>query len=168
MIPTIGEALPHIRYLQRDLSMALKLGLRRWESACPLSEKAQQELLWWERWVTTKNGLPIQVLPINLQNIDLTIHVDASQTGWDVQSELITISGFWTKEEQELSINVRELKTILFAFQLHTPSAANSIINLYTDNVTALKYVRKFGGTSSIYLDLFADRTTFLLPKYVS
>jgi hypothetical protein len=81
MIPAIGEALLHIRYLQRDVSMALKQGLRRWESACPLSEKAQQELLWWERWATTKNGLPIQILPINLQNIDLTIHVDVSQTG---------------------------------------------------------------------------------------
>ncbi|ORE19398.1 hypothetical protein BCV71DRAFT_283432, partial [Rhizopus microsporus] len=64
---------------------------------------------------------------------------------WSVQSKLITTSGFWTNEEKELSINVLELKTILFALQLHTPSAANSIINLYTDNVTALKHVGKPG-----------------------
>lgn len=62
--------------------------------------------------------------------------------GWSVQSELKTISGFWAKEENGLSINVRELKAALFVLQLHTPSTANSTINLYTNNVTALKHAR--------------------------
>ena len=66
-----------------------------------------------------------------------------------VEYGVFSVSGKETRirgildKEKELSINVRELKSILFALQLHASSAANSTINLYTDNVTALKYVKK-------------------------
>jgi hypothetical protein len=58
------------------------------------------------------------------------------------------------------------LKTILFALQLHTPNAGNSTIDLYTDNVTTLKYARKFGGTSSIYLQELALQIQELINKF--
>lgn len=82
MIPAVGEALLHIRYLQRDLSLSLSGSKNKWDSPCRLSMKSKEDLQWWEQWSTTKNGLPIQLLPMNLQKIDLTIHVDASDTGW--------------------------------------------------------------------------------------
>lgn len=46
MIPAIGEALLHIRYLQRDLSRALHLNRQNWEATCRLSYTSLEELSW--------------------------------------------------------------------------------------------------------------------------
>jgi hypothetical protein len=101
-------------------------------------------------FTTQKNGLPIQ--RIQAENPKTIIHVDASNSGWGVSSELITASGFWNQEEKNHSINVRELKTILFAIQHHAVKCKNSTIKIYSDNITALKYTTKSGGTTSMIL----------------
>ncbi|KAG0772951.1 hypothetical protein G6F16_012509 [Rhizopus arrhizus] len=49
----------------------------------------------------------------------ISIYVDASLTGWGISWPEIQTSGYWSLEEQSESINVRELKTILFALLLH-------------------------------------------------
>ena len=46
-----------------------------------------------------------------------TIYVDTSDSGWGISSESIIIYGFWSEAEKEDSINVWELKTILFAIR---------------------------------------------------
>lgn len=147
MIPAIGEALLHIRYIQRDLSMSLMRNRHNWEGQCLLSQKSKEDLEWWEHWAQTKNGLPIH--PPTPPAPQMTIYVDASDTGWGVKSETIETAGHWTPAERENSINVRELKTILFALQMHGNAAKNQTIKILSDSMTALKYVRKAGGTSS-------------------
>ena len=54
---------------------------------------------------------------------------------------MMTASGFRNQEEKSHSINVRELKTILFALQHHAKRCENSMIKIYSDNITALKYI---------------------------
>ncbi|CEG80288.1 hypothetical protein RMATCC62417_14648 [Rhizopus microsporus] len=141
-------------------------GSRKWDNVCPLLQQGFQDLLWWKQWIIQKNGLPIQTLPMNLQQIDLVIHVDASDNGWGVHSSLIQTSGFWTPAERGLSINVRELKTILFALQMHGPSARGWGIKMYTDNITALKYVTKSEGTASLFLQDLAIQIQETINKY--
>ncbi|CEG63698.1 hypothetical protein RMATCC62417_00804 [Rhizopus microsporus] len=64
-----------------------------------------------------KDGLPIMArLPVPPA---VTIHVDASDSGWGITSDIIKRYGFWNKNEKQLSINVRELMTIRFALQAH-------------------------------------------------
>lgn len=138
MIPAIGEALLHIRYIQRDLSRTLHMSNQNWETTCKLSSTSLEELQWWEQFILKKNGLPIQ--KIIQKNPKVVIHVDASNTGWGVSSPMVTTAGFWTNEEIQQSINVRELKTILFAIQLHAKNCENSTIKIFSDNITALKY----------------------------
>jgi hypothetical protein len=147
MIPAIGEALLHIRHLQRDLARSLHQTHQDWEAICKLSSTSQEELHWWENFVRQKNGLPIQKIAHATPKV--TIHVDASNTGWGISSPLVTTSGFWTQEEVQQSINVRELKTILFAIQLHARKCENSTIKIFSDNMTALKYTTKSEGTAS-------------------
>ncbi|KAG1369239.1 hypothetical protein G6F61_012504 [Rhizopus arrhizus] len=103
---------------------------------------------------------------MNLQKIDLTIHVDASDTGWGVNSNRVSTSGFWTQQEKELSINVRELTTILFALQLHAQNAKNCSIKIFTDNITTLKYVTKAGGTSSVLLQDLAIKIQEIINQH--
>ena len=54
MIPAIGEALLHLRYLQRDLARSLHQNHQNWESQCPLSEESRVELKWWRDLAATK------------------------------------------------------------------------------------------------------------------
>jgi hypothetical protein len=115
--------------------------------------------------VIQKNGLPIHT--IKVPEPKLNIYVDASATGWGVTSPLITASGFWRLEEQEnFSINVRELKTILFALKLHAKKCEDSTIKIYSDNITALKYTTKAGGTSSVILQDLAIQIQQICNKH--
>lgn len=41
MIPAIGKALLHLRYLQRDLARSLHKNHQNWEALCPLSKESQ-------------------------------------------------------------------------------------------------------------------------------
>lgn len=54
------------------------------------------------------------------------------------------------------SINVRELKTILFAIKLHQEQSKGKHVLLYSDNWTVIKYVMKQGGTASSILQALA------------
>ncbi|KAG1277774.1 hypothetical protein G6F66_012209 [Rhizopus arrhizus] len=74
--------------------------------------------------------------------------------------------GYWTNEEKGHSINVRELLAILFAIQLHAKKYKNSSIRLYTDNMTALKFVTKTGGTSSPLLQDLAVKIQDICNQY--
>jgi hypothetical protein len=156
MIPAIGQALLHIRFLQRDLARNLTRGSKRWENPCPLSKEGWNELDWWLTETHKMNGLPIHMKDLTNMTPQATIFTDASDTGWGIKSEWVTTSGFWTPEEREESINVRELKTILFALQIHRRNATNTHIRLFTDSITALKFVKKHGGTSSLQLQELA------------
>lgn len=118
-----------------------------------------QESSWWEMFLTQKNGLPIQ--KITAANSKTTIHVDVSNSGWGVSSDMITASGFWNQEGEQKSIHVRELKTILFALQHHAPKCGNSIIKIYSDNITA-----KSGGTTTIILQDLAIQIQELCNQY--
>jgi hypothetical protein len=164
MIPAIGEALLHIRFLQRDLAKNLRLQTQNWEALCPISLEARQELSWWMQFAMIKNGLPIKTKPVLEPALD--IYVDASNSGWGVYSKRIETSGFWTAAEKEHSINVRELKTILFAIQLHSREFAGRQIRVFCDNTTALKYAKKSGGTASPILQQLALDLQVLLNQH--
>lgn len=75
---------------------------------------------------------------------DLTVYVDASDSGWEVSSASVQAAEFWSAEEKEDSINVRELKIILFALKVHLPQY-KAILQIYSDNTAALKHVNKAG-----------------------
>jgi hypothetical protein len=76
------------------------------------------------------------------------------------------VAGFWTSPQKEESINVRELTTIWYALRLHVKSIENTHVQIYTDNMTALKYVTKAGGTASIQLQDLALQIHELISKH--
>jgi hypothetical protein len=86
-----------------------------------------KELAWWMELKETNNGLPIHRGSSDQDqdenNPRCTVYVDAFDSGWGVSSELVSTHGFWSATEKDDSINVRELKTILFAVKLHAPKA---------------------------------------------
>ncbi|KAG1044720.1 hypothetical protein G6F43_011417 [Rhizopus delemar] len=99
--------------------------------------EAKMDLNWWLTMSTVKNGLPIAKPPPAPPAV--TIHVDASDSGWGVSSKEIKRYGFWNDEDKKWSINVRELKAIKFALQMHAASYQGQTMQVYSDNITALK-----------------------------
>ena len=65
-------------------------------------------------------------------------------------------SEHWSVAEREESINVRDLKTILFALQLYREKYKNCTIQIFSDNTTAMKYVKKNSETASAVLHKLA------------
>ncbi|KAG2236264.1 hypothetical protein INT48_008624 [Thamnidium elegans] len=150
VIPAIGEALLYVRHMQRDLAKALHNNHQQWDKACHLSQEGKNEIQWWEKFLIQKNGLPIHKIIVS--DPALKVYVDASDIGWGITSSLVQTAGFWTNEEKNDSINVRELKTIYYAILIHAKKVNNVDMKIYSDNMTALKYVTKAGGTASFAL----------------
>ncbi|KAG0738623.1 hypothetical protein G6F57_012065 [Rhizopus arrhizus] len=136
VIPAIAEALLHIRHIQQDLARSLQLAHHRWDQPCQLSAKSLMEIQWWKQNLMQKNGLPIH--QIQLSQTALTVHVDASDTGWGVHRQVVSKAGYLTEKEKACSINVRELTAIYYALLLHVRNSRVKEINLHTDNMTAL------------------------------
>jgi hypothetical protein len=99
MIPAIGEALLRIRYLQVSLARSLHSQNYQWDKPCSLCPMAKTELNWWIFNAMMKNGLPITQTQDSLKDPKVTIHVDASDTGWRITSSMMELSGFWDEEQ---------------------------------------------------------------------
>ena len=80
MIPAIGEALLHLRHMQRDLATSLFHHHQNWDAPMTLSQESRKELEWWKEWINKKNGLPIQKIS-SCTTPQIVIHVDASDLG---------------------------------------------------------------------------------------
>jgi hypothetical protein len=84
----------------------------------------------------------------------VTIHVNASDSGWGLTSKTIKNHRFWTLQEKEQPINIRELKVIMFAIQAHATKFQGQTMQILSDIRTALKYASKTGGTTSPILQI--------------
>jgi hypothetical protein len=72
-----------------------------------------------EEWITDHHDQNL------LKDPAVTIHVDASDTGWGITSSMMELSGFWDEEQSANSINVRELWTVSKALQSTVQNTAD-------------------------------------------
>ncbi|KAG1042554.1 hypothetical protein G6F43_011873 [Rhizopus delemar] len=112
-----------------------------------LSQESWKEMHCWLQRAAHLNGLPI-ILSQQLKEPDVEIFDDASDTGQGVTSCHTKTADYRKEEEKDLSINVRELKTIAFALQHHAREFEGVLIKIFSNNITTLKYANKSGRTS--------------------
>ena len=87
---------------------------------------------------------------------DLDFWSDASDVGWGAHLGDQVASGLWARSEALLPINARELLAVhqgLLHFQSFLSGAT---VAVFCDNVTAVAYLRKEGGTKSSALNAIA------------
>ena len=85
------------------------------------------------------------------------------------------LSGWWSRDVSLYSINHRELLAIFLAIRGFLPLLRGQTVSLFTDNTSALSYLRKEGGTRSSTLNEVAQATLRLcessdlrlLPQFV-
>ncbi len=148
------EAPLHIRNIQRDLNRQLHLQSSRFPRGLPckvsygvklsLSPSSREEILWWRDSLELCNPRPITFPPV-----DIIIHSDASNKGWGGHLDHLQVRGTWSREQESLHINVKELLAAFLTLKSFLPAQRCLHVQLCMDNKTAVTYVNKMGGTRS-------------------
>ena len=106
---------------------------------------------------------------------DLFLFTGALDTGWGASLGKGHLSGSWSPLSSRFSINHRELLAVLFAVKGFLPSRRGRVVAVFSDNTTALAYLKKQGGTRSSTLNMVAqsvlrlceDSQVRLLPQFI-
>jgi hypothetical protein len=87
------------------------------------------------------------------------MHMDASQTGWGTTCQGEITGGPWSQEETQYHINYLELLAVVLTIQTFAREKVNTTIQVQTDNISAMTYINRRGGTQSPPLSELARRT---------
>ena len=128
------------------------------------------DLQWWSDASNLTPGVPLEV-----PHPDIHLYTDASDQGWGATLQSMEVSGIWSPPQSSLSINHRELIAVGLALQYFLPFVEGRTVAIFTDNTTAISYLKKFGGTRSATLNTvaqgiirFCERNSILLmPQFV-
>ena len=133
------------------------------------TDMIRSDLLWWS---DTSNILAR--VSLATPHTDHHFWSDTSDQGWGTHVGDHFVSGWWSQEEIEMSINLRELRAIRLGLQHFQCLLAGSSVRVFADNTKALAYVRKQGGTHSRFLNKEArllrwveNQQMLLLPQFV-
>ena len=115
-----------------------------WETVLDITPQVRADLEWWMR--DAKSCLSA---PFHPPQPDLSLHTDASLTGWGAHLSQNHAQGKWTSLQRRLHINVLELLAIHYGLLSLCQGLRNVCILIQSDNMTALSYISKKGGTRS-------------------
>ncbi|KAM4770877.1 LOW QUALITY PROTEIN: uncharacterized protein WCC33_002647 [Rhinophrynus dorsalis] len=162
-IQAIFPAPLHYRALQRLKGLHLRNGLG-FTDLISLSSDARKELLWWLKHLDAWNGRAIfGSAP------DFVIESDASLLGWGARLGDVSTGGKWSPQETLLHINCLELLAGSFAIKSLLKNQVRCCVLLRMDNVSAVQYVNRLGGTKSRQLaELAKDLWHFCLDRDVT
>lgn len=162
-IQAVFPAPLHYRHLQNLKNQQLCHSMN-YESEVLLSPQAQEELSWWRDSLLAWNGKALVS-----GDPDLTIETDASLLGWGAVCNGVRTGGLWTQSERLLHINCLELMGGAFAVKAFTQHKTQVRVLLLMDNVTAVTYINKMGGTRSPILSSLAfELWTWCLQRRTS
>ena len=154
-LPAISIAPIQLRFLQQDLIRAQREG-KSFTDQTNLSQNSIRELSWWIENVELLEGKPL-----SLQPPDVIINTDASsRIGWGASSEGgLNAKGLWTvMEKKKFHINELELIAVELALKSFLRDRNSIHVHMRIDNVSALTYLVKMGGTRSDTLTVIAKR----------
>ena len=141
------------------------------QTPIPWDYDCQRDLQWWSDTVQNLQGRDLST-PVP----DLSFWSDASDSGWGALLTDNQTSGTWSREEARLSINMRELMAVQLGLQQFEHLLLGKTVAIFCDNVTAVAYLRRQGGTFSRPLfnkarDILLwveSRHIVLLPQYIA
>jgi len=104
-------------------------------------------LSWWIENVA-KSGYPIKPLPF-----DVELFTDTSLLGYGASLNRVSIGSQWKQSELLLrgdNINCLELLAVFYAVKAFSKQLQGCNVCLRIDNMTAVTYINKMGGTHSL------------------
>ena len=162
-IQAVFPAPLYYRYLQQAKIQALRSG-GHYESQVVLNQEAIEELQWWAENLMAWNGRALAQ-----PDPSIIIESDASRDGWGAHCNGLSTGGLWSQSEQFLHINCLELLAGSFAIKCFAKDKTNIHIQLFMDNVTALTFINKMGGTKSrVLASLSRDLWQWCLQRQIT
>ena len=150
-------ALPGVKYgaifyrqLDHCKNHSLRIHKGKYKKKCLLTEDALADVKWWSINVEGASKF------IHPSPVALTLYADASLEGWGGTPSFSDIGGRWSESELPTHINTLELLAAKFVLQSFAKDSSGCHINLMLDNMTAVSYVNKMGGTHSLDSQLVA------------
>jgi hypothetical protein len=124
----------------------LKLNKGNFDAYMTVSNRGIVDITWW------LNNSTLSGKSLYQKKVDFELYTDASMHGWGAYLPKLELraSGVWTPEEQNLHINVLELKAVWLGLEMLCQHMNNQHILIHIDNMTAVAYIREFGGTHSL------------------
>ena len=170
---SLSLLIPGSRLRMRSLQLCLK---RNWNfvddsKVIPWEDSCLGDLQWWLDRSNLTPGVPLESpMP------DFHLYTDASDQGWGASIEGRSSSGLWSQAEKVLSINHRELLAVYLAILAFRDLLRGQQVALFSDNTTAVSYLKKLGGTRSatlnstaqLILRLCEEDKIVLLPQFIA
>ena len=135
-----------------------------WDDSC------RKDLQWWSDPSHLVGGVDL-----SLPHPELLLYTDASGSGWGASISSDHLSGWWSHDVSLFSINHRELLAVFLTIRGFLHLLKGKTVSLFTNNTSALSYLRKEGGTrlstlnsmAQAILRLCEDSGVHLLPQFV-
>ena len=121
-----------------------------WHDVLLLDKDCIADLQWWLSATRGWNGAPLKIARPSIQ-----LETDASGTGWGGTMMGMNASGTWTKDVSFQPSNYRELLAIyksILSFRENFRRGTH--LQILSDNITAVAYVNKLGGSSKPMTDI--------------
>ena len=142
-VMSLSTVVPGSRLRMRSLQHRLLVAspqlrdyeLVSWDDSC------LQDLQWWSVAAHLEVGVPL-----DLPHPDLILYTDALDSGWGASLDSKHLSDLWYPSCSLYSIYHRELLVIFLALDGFSQLLHHQSVALFTDNTTALSYLRKEGG----------------------
>ena len=132
------------RYIQMDLSEALRKRYPNYDTCLHLLEDSKEELTWWDMQMVRWNGKTVLT-----KEPELTIESDASTQGWGATCQGSDMGGPWSAQEKTRHINCLELLATTLALKTFVKDRTRLSVLLKLDNTSAVAYINNQGGTIS-------------------
>ena len=99
----------------------------------------------------------------------MTIQTDTSKPGRKAYVSGLKTITFWSRMEKTQQINILKLKAIYVALLAFTKETKNATVQLHIDNISALTYLLKIGGTQNLQIiKIYKEIWIYLLSRNIS
>lgn len=167
--PAFKYGFAHTKTLERCKIKALRRSNWNFKATMSISDSAKDELRWWAAHIPQSGN------PVRSDQYDLTLHSDASRSGWGAHTESDSTFDFWSSDESQFHINYLELLAVFKGLQALAATRRDINILLRIDNTTTISYINKMGGVRSKSLYRLAreiwswaeSRNIFLFASYI-
>ena len=171
-LASLSRLVPNGQLRMRALQLALSRGwdFRDEDILVPWDPSSRDDLRCW-----CTEGRLDEGISLALSSPDQMFWSDASNLGWGATVEDQFASGVWLEGEASLSINQRELLAVERGLRALCSCLEGRVVAVFSDNTTAVAYLRRQGGTLSLALNTVAQRilrwaerlTIILMPQFV-
>ena len=140
MLSSMAHLVPGGRLHMRSLQLCLHQSWDRVDQSTqiPWSPDCLRDVKWW----------------LHLPRLSQEVSLRQVSPDFDFWSDA---SGLWSESEAPLSINARELFAVSHGLLHFQSSLVGRTVAVFCDNVTAVAYLRKEGGTRSPFLNSIAQ-----------